>query len=183
MDSEVQLRTKLYNKGVDFIFTIVNFPFIRSSTCLWSIYLSIRLFRIISILSKVSYFRLPDHLMLMECYALYFRCQCTQRKLQSICGGLSAKDRYQLNYFLCIKDFNAQTITCFKLNLFSSLIDFIYCRQNHERKTICLDIFFLSDRQWGIEPQHLLCRFLGISILQLFIIYRMHDYAMLTLSQ
>ena len=36
----------------------------------------------------------------------------------------SVKDRYQLNYFICIKDFNAQTITSLKLNL---LYIFIYC--------------------------------------------------------
>ena len=30
----------------------------------------------------------------------------------------SVKDRYQLNYFICIKDFNAQTITSLKLNCF-----------------------------------------------------------------
>jgi hypothetical protein len=33
----------------------------------------------------------------------------------------SVKDRYQLNYFICIKDFNAQIITSLKLNLFISL--------------------------------------------------------------
>jgi hypothetical protein len=49
------------------------------------------------------------------------RRQCTQQKLQSICAVLtfdpqpkkilifSVKDRYQLNYFICIKDFNAET--------------------------------------------------------------------------
>jgi hypothetical protein len=49
--------------------------------------------------------------------ALNFRSQCTQQKLQSICAVLtfdpqlkkiltfSLKDRYQLNYFICIKDF------------------------------------------------------------------------------
>ena len=83
----------------------------------------------------------------------------------------SVKDRYQLNYFICIKDFNAQTITSWKLNLFSF---FIYCcdctYMNLERKTIRLDIFLLSDRQWGIECQYLLSRFLGVSILQLLII-------------
>jgi hypothetical protein len=94
--------------------------------------------------------------------------------------AFSVKDRYQLNYFICIKDFNAQTGTSLKLNLFSS---FIYCCQHHERKTICLDIFLLSDRQWGTEHQYLLSRFLGISILQLLIIYRICDYDMLTLSQ
>jgi hypothetical protein len=83
------------------------------------------------------------------------------------------KDRYQLNYFICIKDFNAQTITSLKRNLFSS---FIYCCQHHERKTICLDIFLLSNRQWGTEHQNLLSRFLGVSILQLLIIYRIYDY-------
>jgi hypothetical protein len=55
------------------------------------------------------------------------------------------------------KDFNAQTITSWKLNLFSF---FIYCcdctYMNLERKTIRLDIFLLSDRQWGIECQYLL---------------------------
>jgi hypothetical protein len=34
----------------------------------------------------------------------------------------SVKDRYQLNYFICIKDFNAETITSSKLNLFSFII-------------------------------------------------------------
>jgi hypothetical protein len=58
-----------------------------------------------------------------------------------------------IKYFICIKDFDAQTITSLKLNLFSS---FIYCCQHHERKTICLDIFLLSDRQWGTEHQYLL---------------------------
>ena len=49
----------------------------------------------------------------------------------------SVKDRYQLNDFICIKDFNAQIITSVKLNLFYF---FIYCCQHHERKTTCLDI-------------------------------------------
>jgi len=71
--------------------------------------------------------------------------------------------------FICIKDFNVQTITSLKLNLFYF---FIYCCQYHERKTTCLDIFLLSDRQWGTEHQYLLSRFLGVSILQLLIIYR-----------
>jgi hypothetical protein len=62
--------------------------------------------------------------------------------IQSVCGVLTflkefltffVKDRYQLNYFICIEDFNAQTITSLKLNLFSF---FIYCCQQHERKTI-----------------------------------------------
>jgi len=43
------------------------------------------LFRIISIPSTVCYFRLPDHVILIECQAVDFRCQCTQRKVQSIC--------------------------------------------------------------------------------------------------
>jgi hypothetical protein len=94
--------------------------------------------------------------------------------------ALSEKDRYQLNYFICIKEFNTQTITSFRLNLFSS---FIYCCQHHERKIICLDIFLLSDRQWGTEHQYLFSLFLGISILQILIIYRIYDYDMLTLSQ
>jgi hypothetical protein len=38
----------------------------------------------------------------------------------------SVKDRYQLNYFICIKDFNAQTTTSLKLNLFSFFICGVY---------------------------------------------------------
>ena len=55
------------------------------------------------------------------------------QKLKSICAVLtfdpqlkkiltfSVKDRYQLNYFICIKDFNAETNTSLKLNCFLSL--------------------------------------------------------------
>ena len=57
--------------------------------------------------------------------------------------------------------------------MFSS---FIYYCQHCERKTICLDICLLSDRQWDTEHQNLLRCFLGVSILQLLIIYRIHDY-------
>ena len=90
--------------------------------------------------------------------------------------AFSVKDRYQLIYFICIKDFNAQTITSLKLNL---VYFFIYRCQHHERKTTCLDIFLLSDRQWGTERQYILSRFLGVSILQLLIIYRIYDNDML----
>ena len=101
---------------------------------------------------KNFYFRLPNHMILIECQSLDFRCQCTQRKLQSISAVLkllnlkdfftfSVKNRYQLNYFICIKDFNAQAITSLKLKLFYF---FIYCCQHCERKTTCLDIFLLS---------------------------------------
>jgi hypothetical protein len=36
--------------------------------------------------------------------------------------AFSVKDRYQINYFICIKDFNAETNTSLKLNLFSFFI-------------------------------------------------------------
>jgi hypothetical protein len=98
----------------------------------------------------------------MECSVLNIRCQCTQQKLQSIYAVLtfdhqlkniltfSVKDRYQLNYFICIKDFNAETITSLKLNLFS----FVICGcQHHQRKTICLYVLFLiSDTVWYRTP-------------------------------
>ena len=58
-------------------------------------------------------------------------------QLQDFFFTFSVKDRYQLDYFICIKDFNAQTITSLKLNLFSF---FIYCYQYNERKTACLEI-------------------------------------------
>jgi hypothetical protein len=124
----------------------------------------------------------------MECIALDFRCQCTQQKLQSICAVLtfdlqlkkiltfSVKDRYQLNYFICIKDLNTETITSLKLNLFSFLI---CCCQHHERKMICLYIFLISDRYWVLN----ISIYSAVSILQLLIIYRIYNYEMLTLSQ
>ena len=141
--------------------------------------ISIRLFRIISIPSKFCYFRPPDHVNLMAIQALDFRSQSKQQKLQSICAVLtfdpqlkkiltfSVKDRYQLNYFICIKDMNTETIISFKSNLFSL---FIWGCQYHETKTICLYIFLISDIYWGTEYQYLFSRFLGFSILQLLII-------------
>ena len=110
----------------------------------------------ISIPSKFYYFRPPDHVISMECQTLDFRCKCTQQKLQLICAVLtfdpqlkkilafSVKDRYQLNQFICIKDFNAETITSLKLNLFSFFI--CSCR-HHERKTICLYVYISDIRQ------------------------------------
>ena len=101
---------------------------------------TIRLVRIISIPSTFCYFRPPDHVISMECTALDFRCQCTQQKLQSICAVLtfdpqlnnilafSVKDRYQLNYFICIKDFNAETITSLRF------VFFLYLRLSASRK-------------------------------------------------
>jgi hypothetical protein len=107
------------------------------------------------------------------------KCRFNVTQLKEFFFTFSVKDRYQLNYFICIKDFNAQTITSLKLNLFYF---FIYCCQYHEMKTNCLDIFLISERQWGIEHQYLLSRFLSVSILKLLIIYHIYDY-MLTLSQ
>ena len=114
------------------------------------------------------------------------------RKLQSIGAVLtfdpqlkkiltfSVKEIYQLNYFICIKDLNTETITSLKLNLLS----FCICRcQLYETKTICLYIFLISYRYCGTEHQYLFSRFLGVSILQLLIIYRIYDYEILTLSQ
>jgi hypothetical protein len=87
---------------------------------------------------------------------LNFRCQCTQQKLQSICAVLtfdpehkkiltfSVKNRYRLNYFICIIDFNVETITSLKLNLFSF---FICGCLHHQRKTICLYVYIFYIRQ------------------------------------
>ena len=72
----------------------------------------------------------------------------------------SVKDRYQLNYFIWIKDLNTETITSLKWNLFSF---FIGCCQHYETKTIFLYIFLISDRYCGTEHQYLFSRFLGVS--------------------
>ena len=152
--------------------------------------ISIRLFRIISIPSKVFLFSsakprefdgmlgsgLPVSMYTTKTPIDMRRFNVPQLKEFL---AFSVRD-ISIKYIICIKDFDAQTITSLKLNLFSS---FIYCCQHHESKTTCLDIFLLSDRQWGTEHQYLLGRFLGVSILQFLIIYRIYDYDMLTLSQ
>ena len=158
---------------------------------------SIRLFRIISIPLKVSYFHLPDHVILMECQALDFRCQYNVHNENSNRYvafypnvpqlkeflTLSVKDRYQLICFICIKDFNAETITSLKLNLFSSLFSAVSIMKG---KRPVLIYFCYQIDKWGTEHKYLLCRFLGVSFLQLLINYRIYDYDtydMLTLSQ
>jgi hypothetical protein len=47
-----------------------------------------------------------------------FNVRCHLKKILTF----SLKDRYQLNYFICIKDFNAKTNTSLKLNLLSFFI-------------------------------------------------------------
>ena len=59
------------------------------------------MFRIISIPSKTFYFCLPIHVILMECKALDLRCQCTQRKLQSISGVLTLLNLKIFFYIFC----------------------------------------------------------------------------------
>ena len=56
---------------------------------------------------------------LIELCHFSVRCSTFRNKILTF----SVKDRYQLNYFICIKDFNAETITSLKLNLFS----FFFC--------------------------------------------------------
>ena len=93
----------------------------------------------------------------MEYTALDFRCQCTQQQLQSICAiatfdpqlkktlTFSVKDRYQLNYFFCIKDFSAETITFLKLNLcFLSLFTAVSIMKG--KRSAFMYIFLISDR-------------------------------------
>jgi hypothetical protein len=115
------------------------------------------LFRIISIPSTFCYFPLPDHVISMECSALNFRCQCTQQKLQSICAVLtfdhqlkkiltfSVKDRYQLNYFICIIDFNKETITSLKLHLFFFLYLRLSAPSNENDLSLCIYFWYQTD--------------------------------------
>jgi hypothetical protein len=116
------------------------------------------------------------------------------QKLQSICAVLtfdpqlkkiltfSVKDRYQLNYFICIKDFNAETNTSLKLNLFSF---FICGCQHHQRKTICLYVYISDIRQIaGYRTPVFIQRFpwrLHITIT--YNLPHLWGYDMLTLSQ
>ena len=94
----------------------------------------------------------------------------------------SVKDRYQLNYFICIKDFNAETNTSLKLNLFSF---FICGCHHHQRKTICLYVYISDIRQIvGYRTPVFIQRFhwrLHITIT--YNLPQSYDYDMLTLSQ
>ena len=116
--------------------------------------------------SKICYSRPPDHVISMKCTALDFRCQCTQQKLQTISAVLtfdpqlknilafSVKDIYQLNYFICIKDFNAETITSLKLNL----IFFLYLRLSALWKEndllLCIYVWYIRQT---VRYQTLVC--------------------------
>ena len=53
----------------------------------------------------------------------------------------SVKDRYQLNYFICIKDFNSETNTSLKLNLFSL---FAAASINKGKRSAFMYIFLIS---------------------------------------
>ena len=91
--------------------------------------------------------------------------------------AFSVKDRYQLNYVICIKDFNAKAITSLKLNLFSS---FIYCCQH---QSILIYFCYQTDR--GVPKTSIYSAvFLAYPYYNynVLIIYRICDYDMLTLS-
>jgi hypothetical protein len=60
-----------------------------------------------------------------------FPCLDVDRQLKRILT-FSVKDIYQLNYFICIKDLNTETITSLKLNLFSF--------SDHVPSFPCLDV-------------------------------------------
>ena len=124
---------------------------IKSANWCYNYEKTTRLFRIITIPTKFCYIRPQDHVISMELLALNFLCQCTQQKFQSTFDPqlktiltFSVKDRYQLNYFICIKYFNAETNTSLKLYLFSF---FICGCQHHQRKTICLYVYNSDIRQ------------------------------------
>jgi hypothetical protein len=56
----------------------------------------------------------------------------------------SVKDRSELNYFICIKDVNAETITSLKLNLFSFFICAVSIMKG--KRSAFKYVFLISDR-------------------------------------
>jgi hypothetical protein len=120
------------------------------------------------------------------CIALDFRCQCTQKKLQSICAVLTFDHQLKKNLSIFCK----RQISIKLFYLYQRL----EYRDNYffKMKFVFFLYWLLSalwnendlpDRYCGTEHQYLFSRFLGVSILQLLIIYRIYDYEMLTLSQ
>ena len=114
---------------------------------------ALRFFRIISIPSKKQYFRPLDHVISMECSALNFRCQYTQQKLQLMCAVLtfdpqyiflafSVKDRYQLNYSICIR------LQCRDNNFFKiKFVFFLYLLLSASRKKTDMPLYNSDIRQ------------------------------------
>jgi hypothetical protein len=84
-----------------------------------------------------------------------------------------------LSFYGCFEScqFRPRSVFFVSWRLNKSAGDF---RQYHETKTICLYIFLISDIYWGTEHQYLFSGFLGVSISQLLIIYRIYGYDMLT---
>jgi hypothetical protein len=117
--------------------------------------LTIRLFRIISILSKKNYFRLPDHVISMECKALDFQCQCTQQKLQSICAVLtfdpqlkniltfSVKDNISIRLFYLYQRLQCRDNYFFKINF----VFFLYLLLSASWKENVLPLYISDIRQ------------------------------------
>jgi hypothetical protein len=60
---------------------------------------------------------------------------------------------------------------------------YLFICQHHEKGKRSVLIYFCYRTQWGTEHQYLFSRFLGVSILQLLIIYHIYGYDMLTLLQ
>jgi hypothetical protein len=57
----------------------------------------------------------------------------------------SVKDRYQLNYFICIKEFIAQTITSLKLNLFLSLFSAVSIVKG--KRSVLIDFCYQTESE------------------------------------
>ena len=57
--------------------------------------------------------------------------------------AFSVKHRYQFNYFICIKDFNAETITSLKLYCFLSLFAAVSILK--KKRCAFIYIFLISD--------------------------------------
>ena len=76
--------------------------------------------------------------------------------------AFSVKDRYQLNYFICIKDFNVQTITSLNLNLlfFLYLLLWLYIHESESWKENELSWYISVIRQTVFTQ-----RFLSVSML------------------
>ena len=99
-----------------------------------------RLFRIISIPSKTFYFRLPNHVILMESKALDFRCQCTQRNLQPISAVLTL-----LNLKNCFYIFYKRQVSIKLFYLYQRL----QCTDNYFFKIKCvLFLYLLLSASW-----------------------------------
>ena len=177
MGNWVHIRFKLFGVNVVYIFSCLYCVFVLlcipsvscAVCCLWIVpYVVCGLCRMLSVSCAVCCLWIVPYVVCVLCRMFSVDCAvcCLWIVPYVVCG-------------LC----RMLSVDCGVCCLWIVPYGFICGCEHHQRKTICLYVLFLiSDKQCGTEDQYLFSGFLGVSMLQLLIIYSIYDYDMLTLS-